>query len=662
MNKFTFVSPYRPMGDQGEAITSITDNFNKGVKRQVLLGVTGSGKTYTFSKVIESINQPTLIMTHNKTLAGQIYTELCGFFPENKVCYYISYYDYYQPEAYIPQTDTYIEKDASINVDIDRMRLETITSLLTRKDVIVVASVSAIYGIGSPRDYEAGAVTFSKGQIIDKMHILRKLTHIFYERNDIDFSKSTIRSKGDIIDVFPPYENNPLRIALWGDEIESIYYFEHLTGKPLKACDTISVYPAKYFVTSDANLKRSITQITEELEAQVTFFNEQQKLIEAQRIDMRTRYDLQMLSAVGYCNGIENYSRYLTGRQQGETPYVLLHYFPKDYLLIIDESHISVPQIRGMYNGDRSRKEKLVNFGFRLPSALDNRPLYYEEFDRLNDKVLYVSATPADYEVGVSSAVVEQIIRPTGLLDPVIEVRPTEGQVYDIMEEAKKVIARGEKVLITTMTKRMSEDLTEFLKQHGMKAEYLHSEVETFDRIATLNNLRMGVNDILVGINLLREGIDLPEVSLVAIFDADKEGFLRSTRSLIQIMGRAARNANGRVILYADGITDSMSAAIETTNKRRLIQEAFNKKYGITPQTIKKDIKFSTLLQEKKEAKKGTSQFDTKKIERNEIPDAIEKLSDQMREKSEQLLFEDAAKIRDIIFELRKRWDTENDI
>lgn len=662
MTKFTFVSPYRPMGDQGEAIQKITDNFFTDMKRQVLLGVTGSGKTYTFSKVIETINQPTLIMTHNKTLAGQIYTELCGFFPENKVCYYISYYDYYQPEAYIPQTDTYIEKDASINVDIDRMRLETITSLLTRKDVIVVASVSAIYGIGSPKDYEAGAVSFSKGQIIDKMKILRQLTQIFYERNDIDFSKSTIRSKGDIIDVFPPYENNPIRIALWGDEIESIYYFEHLTGKPIKSCETATIYPAKYFVTSDSNLKRSITQITEELEAQVAYFSSAQKLVEAQRIDMRTRYDLQMLSAVGYCNGIENYSRYLTGRQQGETPYVLLHYFPKEFLLIIDESHISVPQIRGMYNGDRSRKEKLVNFGFRLPSALDNRPLYYDEFDRLTDKVLYVSATPADYEVGVSSAIVEQIIRPTGLLDPVVEVRSTEGQVYNIMEEAKKVIARGEKVLITTLTKRMSEDLTDFLKQHGMRAEYLHSEIETFERIATLNNLRMGTNDILVGINLLREGLDLPEVSLVAIFDADKEGFLRSARSLIQIMGRAARNANGHVILYADHMTDSMNAAIETTTKRRAIQEAFNKEHGITPQTIKKDIKFSTLLQEKKEAKKSGPQFDIKNLERNEIPDAIEKLTDQMKEKSEQLLFEDAAKIRDLIFELRKRWDTENDI
>ncbi len=663
MTKFTMVSPFRPMGDQGEAINAITQNYQKNdMKRQVLLGVTGSGKTYTFSKVIEAINQPTLIMTHNKTLAGQIYTELCGFFPENKVCYYISYYDYYQPEAYIPQTDTYIEKDASINVDIDRMRLETITSLLTRKDVIVVASVSAIYGIGSPKDYEAGAVSFNKGQRIDKMDILRQLIHIFYERNDIDFAKSTVRSKGDIIDVFPPYENNPIRIALWGDEIESIYFFEHLTGTAVKSCERITIYPAKYFVTSEDNLKRSIALIEEELVQQVAYFSDEQKLVEAQRIDMRTRYDLQMLSAVGYCNGIENYSRYLTGRSQGETPYVLLHYFPKDFLLIIDESHMSVPQIRGMYNGDRSRKEKLVSFGFRLPSALDNRPLYYDEFDALTDKVLYVSATPADYEMGVSTAVVEQIIRPTGLLDPVVEVKPTAGQVYDIMEEAKAVIARGEKVLITTLTKRMSEDLTDFLKQHGMKAEYLHSEVETFDRIATLNNLRLGINDILVGINLLREGIDLPEVSLVAIFDADKEGFLRSARSLVQIMGRAARNVNGRVILYADHMTDSMKMAIDTTTRRRVVQEAFNHAHNITPQTIKKDIQFTTLLQEKKTARKGVPEFDVKKVDRNEIPVMIEKLMDQMKEKSEQLLFEDAAKIRDLIFDLRKRWDIENDL
>ncbi len=663
MTQFKMVSPYHPTGDQPTAIESITANYStKDMKRQVLLGVTGSGKTYTFSKVIERINQPTLIMTHNKTLAGQIYTELSGFFPENKVCYYISYYDYYQPEAYIPQTDTYIEKDASINVDIDRMRLETITSLLTRKDVIVVASVSAIYGIGSPKDYEAGAVTFTKGQKIDKMKIMRSFIHIFYERNDLDFAKSTVRSKGDIVDVFPPYENNPIRIALWGDEIESIYYFEHLTGKAVKACDEVTIYPAKYFVTSEENLKRSINEIQAELEEQLVHFKESNKLVEAQRLDMRTKYDLQMLSSMGYCNGIENYSRYLTGRKEGETPYVLLHYFPKDFLLIIDESHISVPQIRGMFNGDRSRKLKLVDFGFRLPSALDNRPLYYDEFDKLTDKVLYVSATPADYEFGVSTAVVEQIIRPTGLLDPIVEIRKTEGQVYDLMEEAKKIIARGEKILVTTLTKRMSEDLTEFLKRHGFKAEYLHSEIETFDRIATLNKLRLGEHDILVGINLLREGLDLPEVSLVTIFDADKEGFLRSARSLIQIMGRAARNANGKVILYADRITDSMQFAIDETNRRRIIQEAFNAEHGITPQTIKKDVKFTTLLSEKRTDKKGSGGFDVKNVEREAIPDAIEVLTDQMKEKSEQLLFEEAAKIRDLIFELRKRWETENDL
>jgi excinuclease ABC subunit B len=656
---FRVVSPFRPMGDQVEAIEALVSNFKAGRgKSQTLLGVTGSGKTFTFSKVIERMGVPTLIITHNKTLAGQIYTELTGFFPENKVCYYVSYYDYYQPEAYIPQSDTYIEKDASINEDIDRMRLETITSLLTRRDVIVVASVSAIYGVGSPRDYKASSVRIKKGSHIDKMDLLRDLIAVFYERNDIGFYKGDVRSKGDIIDIYPPYENNPIRVSLWGDEVDGLYTFENLTGAPVAALDEVEIFPAKYFITSEENLKRSLSLIEKEMVAQVSLFREQGKLLEAQRLEMRTKYDLEMLENLGYCSGIENYSRYLTGREEGERPYVLLDYFPEEYLMIIDESHISLPQIRGMYNGDRARKQKLVDFGFRLPSALDNRPLYFTEFESMLDRTLFVSATPADYEKEASSAVVEQIIRPTGLLDPAIEVRPTEGQIYDLMEEARSIIERGEKILVTTLTKKMAEDLTAFLKEKGFKAEYLHSEIHTFERIETLNSLRLGDFDILVGINLLREGLDLPEVSTVFILDADKEGFLRSFRSLIQISGRVARNVNGHVIMYADKMTDSMRAAIDETARRRAIQEAFNEEHGITPRTIKKEIRFSTLLQEKRRDReeKGFS-FDTEKVPYDAIPAVIEELTELMKAKSEQLLFEEAAKVRDTIFQLRKKFE-----
>ncbi len=648
------------MGDQGEAIKSITDNFSGGgLKRQTLLGVTGSGKTFTFSKVIEGLGIPALIITHNKTLAGQLYTELSGFFPENKVCYYVSYFDYYQPEAYIPQSDTYIEKDSSINEDIDRMRLETITSLLTRRDVIVVASVSAIYGVGSPRDYKDSSVVITTGGSGDKMDILRSLVDIFYERNDVGFYKGNIRTKGDVIDIYPPYENNPIRVTLWGDEIDGIYFFDNLTGKPIRAVDRAEIFPARYFITKEENLKRSLSLIEREMREQVALFESGGKLLEAQRLEMRTKYDLEMLEKLGYCSGIENYSRYLTGREEGERPFVLLDYFPEDFLMIIDESHMSLPQIRGMYNGDRARKTKLVEFGFRLPSALDNRPLYFEEFDSIIDRTLYVSATPGDYESEVSGAVVEQVIRPTGLLDPVIEVRRTEGQVFDLMAEAEKVIARGDKILVTTLTKKMAEDLTSYLKEKGFKADYLHSEIHTFERIEILNALRSGEFDILVGINLLREGLDLPEVSDVFILDADKEGFLRSHRSLTQIAGRVARNVNGRVIMYADSITDSMRKAIDETSRRRAIQHAFNEKHGIVPKTIIKDIKFSTMLNEKRSDKQKGFEFDTKKLPREEIPAAIEQLTDLMKAKSEQLLFEEAASVRDKVFELRKRWEEE---
>ncbi|HDS02974.1 MAG TPA: excinuclease ABC subunit UvrB [Firmicutes bacterium] len=655
---FHVTSPFRPMGDQGEAIESLVTRFQQGQKTQTLLGVTGSGKTFTFSKVIERMGVPTLIMTHNKTLAGQIYTELTGFFPENKVCYYVSYYDYYQPEAYIPQSDTYIEKDASINEDIDRMRLEAITSLLTRRDVIVVASVSAIYGVGSPQDYKASSLRIRKGVSYDKMDLLRDLIGIFYQRNDIGFYKGEVRTKGDIIDIYPPYENNPVRVALWGDEVDDLYYFDNLTGSPLAALDEVEIFPAKYFVTSEENLKRSLSLIRQEMEERVSLFREEGKLLEAQRLEMRTKYDLEMLENMGYCSGIENYSRYLTGRAEGERPYVLLDYFPGEFLMIIDESHISLPQIRGMYNGDRARKQKLVDFGFRLPSALDNRPLYFEEFESMLDKALFVSATPGDYEKEKSTSVVEQIIRPTGLLDPVIEVRPTEGQVYDLMTEAREIINRGDKILVTTLTKKMAEDLTAFLKEKGFKADYLHSEIHTFERIETLNSLRLGEFDVLVGINLLREGLDLPEVSTVFILDADKEGFLRSFRSLIQISGRVARNSNGHVIMYADRITDSMKAAIDETSRRRSVQEDFNRKHGITPQTIRKAVSFSTLLQEKRRDKKDKGfVLDTEKVPPESIPEAIETLTELMKIKSEQLLFEEAAKVRDAIFDLRKKFE-----
>lgn len=656
MNNLKVISDFTPLGDQGDAIQKLVDNYNNSEKRQTLLGVTGSGKTYTFSKLIESMNKPTLVMSHNKTLAAQLYTELSNFFPKNKVCYYVSYFDYYQPEAYVPQTDTYIEKDSSINEDIDRMRLEAITSLLTRDDVIVVASVSAIYSVGSPKDYRKGAVEVKVGESIEKMNLLRKFIKIHYERNDINFYKGNVRTHGDILDIYPPYENQPVKISFWGDEIDRIYYFDYLNGTKTRELEKIKIYPASYYVASDEGLTKVIGKIKSELRERLKVLREKNKLIEAQRLQMRTNYDIEMLEKIGYCKGIENYSRYLTGRDEGERPFVLLDYFPDDYLVIIDESHMTVPQINGMYNGDRSRKQKLVEHGFRLPSALDNRPLKFKEFDNILDKVLYVSATPAEYEKDISDDIVEQIVRPTGLLDPEIEVRNTEGQIFDLIEECKKVIKKNEKILVTTLTKKMAEDLTDYLKENGLKAEYLHSEIDTMERIEKIKDLRSGKYDIIVGINLLREGMDLPEVSRVIILDADKKGFLRSYRALIQVGGRAARNVNGKVIMYADEITDSMKKMIDETKRRRKIQKKYNKKHNITPETIRKEINYSSLLSYRtKGEKKDEINIDV--VEHEDIPQLIKKLKARMEEKSEKLLFEEAAKIRDKIYELQERYE-----
>ncbi|TYB30335.1 MAG: excinuclease ABC subunit UvrB [Candidatus Mcinerneyibacterium aminivorans] len=658
MSRLKVVSDFDPLGDQPKAIEKLTKNYNRDRKRQTLLGVTGSGKTFTFSKVIENLNRPTLVLSHNKTLAGQLYTELKGFFPDNKVCYYVSYFDYYQPEAYVPQTDTYIEKDSSINEDIDRMRLEAITSLLTRNDVIVVASVSAIYSVGAPGDYKRGAVVLQNNSKIKKMELIRKFIDIYYERNDMGFFKGDIRSQGDTVDVFPPYENNPVRITMWGDEIDSIYYFDYLTGKKIEEVDSVRIFPATYYVTSERDINKVIAKIKKEMKERVAELEKKDKILEAQRLKMRTNYDIEMLQEIGYCKGIENYSRYLTGREEGERPFVLLDYFPDDYLTIIDESHMTVPQIHGMYRGDRARKEKLVEHGFRLPSALDNRPLTFDEFDKLLDKVMYVSATPADYEREISDNIVEQIVRPTGLLDPEVEVRETEGQIYDLMEEAKKTIKNDEKILVTTLTKKMAEDLTSFLKEKGLKAEYLHSEIGTMERIETLNDLRTGKYDIIVGINLLREGMDLPEVSRVMILDADKEGFLRSYRALIQVGGRAARNVNGRVIMYADKITDSMQKMIDETNRRRKIQKKFNEEHNIEPKTIQKEVKYSSLLEYRSsDREKKKYKFNVDNIDHESIPKMIEELRSLMQEKSDKLLFEEAAEIRDQIYKLKEKWE-----
>ncbi|HJJ19494.1 MAG TPA: excinuclease ABC subunit UvrB [Bacilli bacterium] len=645
---FKLVSKYKPSGDQPEAIKELVQGIKEGKKEQVLLGATGTGKTFTIANVIEKINKPTLVLAHNKTLAGQLYNELKELFPENRVEYFVSYYDYYQPEAYVPSTDTYIEKDSSINDEIDELRHSATSALISRSDVIVVASVSCIYGIGEIEEYKKKMLTLTVGDTIDRDIILKKLIEMLYERNDIDLKRGTFRVRGDSLEIVPAYERtNGLLIEWFGDEIDRISEVDTITGHILKDKKTVSIFAASHFVTDEERLKISIERINKEKEERVKYFKENNKLIEAQRIEERVNYDMEMLSETGFCRGIENYSRQIALKEEGESPNTLIDFFPKDFLLVIDESHVTLPQVRAMYNGDRARKMNLVDYGFRLPSALDNRPLKFEEFTKKLNDVIYVSATPGDYEMErVNNKVVEQIIRPTGLLDPLIEVRPTKNQIDNLVEEINKQIEKNERTLITTLTIRMAEELTNYLKSLDIKVAYLHSEVKTLERLKIIRDLRLGKYDVVVGINLLREGIDIPEVSLIAIMDADKQGFLRSTRSLIQTIGRAARNSSGRVIMYADIISDSMNEAITETERRRNIQEKYNKEHGIIPKTIIKDIPEVISNETEKKVEKES------KLSKKEKLDLIDSLTKEMKSAASNLDFERAMELRDIIFDL----------
>lgn len=652
MNKFSVSSEYSPTGDQPKAIRKLVENLDKGVNEQVLLGATGTGKTYTISKVIEEIQRPVLVLAHNKTLAGQLYSEFKSLFPSNRVEYFISYYDYYQPEAYVPGADLYIEKDAKINDEIDEMRHAATSSLFERNDVIIVASVSCIYGIGDPEEYRKGMVTLRVDDDSGRDHLLNKLVNILYERNDIDFVRGSFRVRGDIVEILPPYEKaNAIRVEFDFDTIKRIRSFNVVTGEIIQDYQVVSLFPASHFLTDKGKLDEALKRIKAELDDRISYFKSKGMLLEAERIEQRTRYDLEMMHEIGSCNGIENYSRHLALRNAGETPYVLIDFFPKDFLLVIDESHVTLPQVRGMFNGDRSRKQTLVDYGFRLPSALDNRPLNFEEFLGKIYQVIYVSATPGDFETERAGDIVEQIIRPTGLLDPIVSVKPTIGQIDDILQEIESTISRNERVLITTLTIKMSEDLTEYLQTLGYKVAYLHSEIKSLERMEIIRSLRLGEFDILVGINLLREGLDLPEVSFIGILDADKEGFLRSARSLIQIIGRAARNVNGKVIMYASTITDSMQKAIDETNRRRKIQNEHNLKNHIQPTTILKAIheSISTKLSEK------VKEADYRHLTDEEIENSISILESQMLLSAKELDFERAAELRDIIFEMKKQ-------
>ncbi|HQU31034.1 MAG: excinuclease ABC subunit UvrB [Planctomycetia bacterium] len=654
MSIFKLVSSFEPQGDQPHAIQQLVDGYKKNARYQTLLGVTGSGKTFTMANVIAALEKPTLVMTHNKTLAAQLYSEFKSFFPENAVGYFVSYYDYYQPEAYIPQRDIYIEKEATINQEIDRLRLAATSNLMSRKDVIIVASVSCIYGLGSPEEYQEMYVHLGKGDSIERNKLLRSLIDIQYERNDIQFIRGTLRVRGDVVEVFPAYEEFAYRIEFFGDEVDRISIINPTTGNTVQEVKEISVYPAKHFVMPEGKIKGVVRSIEDELNDRLKELRSKEKLLEAQRLEARTRYDMEMLLEVGYCHGIENYSRHLSARAPGETPYTLFDYFPKEFFLIVDESHVSVPQIAGMYHGDRARKETLVNYGFRLPSALDNRPLRFDEWEKRIHQIMLVSATPGHYELEKSKGrVAEQIIRPTGLVDPIIYVKPAKTQVGDLLKQIKKRAQRRERVLVTTLTKRLAEDLSEYIQEEGLKGMYLHSEIDAIERVTILRDLRMGKFDVLVGVNLLREGLDLPEVSLVAILDADKEGFLRSETSLIQTIGRTARNVNAEVILYADEITNSMKRAMDETNRRRELQLAYNKKHNITPKTIQKEIKKG--INDEISSHKLVYETVAESEEEYITQEFVNELEEEMLRAAEALEFERAAELRDKIQRIRSK-------
>ena len=661
---FVVKSPYEPAGDQPKAIAQLAENVRSGMRYQTLLGVTGSGKTFTMAKTIEALQKPTLVLAPNKTLAAQLASELKEFFPQNSVVYFVSYYDYYQPEAYVPSSDTFIEKDASINEEVEKLRHAATSALLSRRDCVVVASVSCIYGIGSPMDYAGMAVFLDCSKEYNRDQLLHDLIDIQYDRNDYELKRATFRVRGDVVDIFPPYADNPIRVEFWGDDIESIAEIDALTGEKLTSYEALPVWPASHYVTARPKIQHALDTIRDELRERLAFFKEQGKLLEAERLEMRVSYDLEMMETMGFCSGIENYSRHLDGRKPGEPPYTLIDYFPDDFLCIVDESHVTIPQVRGMYEGDRSRKITLAEHGFRLPSCLDNRPLRYDEFEKKIPQFIFVSATPGDYEQRASSAVVEQIIRPTGLLDPKIEVRPIDSQIDDICDEARVRAERHERTLITTLTKKMAEDLSDHLLDRGLKTRYMHSDIGTLERVEILRDLRLGVFDVLIGINLLREGLDLPEVSLVAILDADKEGFLRNHRSLIQTIGRAARNANGQVIMYANRITDSMKSAIDETKRRRGIQIAYNEEHGIVPKTITKavvDIAQSVSADSADESSQDVNRK-LAQFSREETLRIISELEDEMVQASERMDFEAAAKARDQLIKVKACFEGESEL
>ena len=655
-NTFHLASKYEPAGDQPAAIAELVDGGKGGEKAQILLGATGTGKTFTISNVIQEVNKPTLVIAHNKTLAGQLYGEFKEFFPDNAVEYFVSYYDYYQPEAYVPSSDTYIEKDSSINDEIDKLRHSATSSLLERNDVIVVASVSCIFGLGDPREYSQQVVSLRVGMEMDRNELLKSLVDIQFERNDIDFQRGRFRVRGDVVEIFPASrDEHALRVEFFGDEIDRIREVDALTGEIVGETEHVAIFPATHFVTNEEHMEHAISQIQEELEARLKVLRSENKLLEAQRLEQRTNYDIEMMREMGYTSGIENYSRHMDGRQEGEPPYTLLDFFPDDFLLVIDESHVTMPQIRGMYNGDRARKQMLVDYGFRLPSALDNRPLRLEEFEQHVNQIVYVSATPGPYEMEQTETVVQQIIRPTGLLDPEVEIRPIMGQIDDLVGEIHERIEKDQRVFVTTLTKKMAEDLTDYFKELGLKVKYLHSDIKTLERTEIIRDLRLGEFDILIGINLLREGIDVPEVSLIAILDADKEGFLRSERSLVQTMGRAARNAEGKVIMYADKITDSMQRAMDETARRRAIQEAYNEEHGIEPKTIIKEIRDLISISKTADKDETVVQLDKsyEDLSRQEKADLLMKLEREMKDAAKALDFETAATLRDTILELK---------